>query len=142
MRSSTHDRGIRAAFVAGARRTACVGVVAAAAAVLAGCATYAAYDGGTPPDAAVIQADPRVTAGLPMAVAIRRVDDRAVGAQFSRVKVAPGRHVVLVDCTMASSRAITRHELQVEVEPRGRYRLVAEAAPGNQRCGDVRIEAR
>jgi hypothetical protein len=76
-----------------------------------------------------------------MTVSIRRVDEREVGAVIRGSQVAPGAHRLLVDCTMLATRR-PRHELQVEVEPGGRYRLVAESAPGNQRCGEVRLEAR
>lgn len=120
-------------------------VTGTAVAALAGCATYAGYDGsagaatGKP---ATISADLRISAGLPMTVTIRKVDDRTVGPQYSRVAVAEGTHRLLVDCTFAATRTTTRHELEVEVEPGGSYRLVAESAPGNQRCGEVRLEAR
>jgi hypothetical protein len=124
-------------------RLACLAAAVAAAGALAGCGTYRAYEGATPPGgAATIRADPRFNAGLPMTVTIRRIDEREVAAQYSSVAVAPGRHRLLVDCTMAESRATTRHELEVEVDAGGRYRLVAESAPGNQRCGEVRLEPR
>lgn len=112
---------------------------------LAGCATYAGYDAATPPppgQAATIDGDPRFSAGLPLVVTIRKIDGRTVGAQYSRVTVAEGKHALLVDCTLAATRTTTRHELEVEVEPGGHYRLVAESAPGNRRCGAVRLEAR
>lgn len=109
---------------------------------LSGCGTFAAYDGPRPAEVATIHADPRVNAGLPMSVSIRRVDEREVAMRYSRVQVAPGAHRLLVDCTMLATRATTRHVLQVEVEPGGQYRLVAESAPGNQRCGEVRLQAR
>jgi hypothetical protein len=109
---------------------------------LAGCGTFAAYDGARPADVATVHADPRVNAGLPMTVSIRRVDGREVAMRYSRVQVAPGRHRLLVDCTLLATRAVSRHVLEVELEPGGQYRLVAESAPGNQRCGEVRLEAR
>ena len=110
---------------------------------LAGCATYAGYDGARPEDGvATIHADPRLNAGLPMTVTIRRVDAREIGPQYSKVAVAAGAHRLLVDCTMGATRSTTRYELNVEVEPGGHYRLVAESAPGNRTCGDVRLEPR
>jgi hypothetical protein len=109
---------------------------------VSGCGTFAAYEGPRPENPAVIQADPRFNAGLPMTVSIRRVGEREVGAAYASVRVAPGPVRLLVDCTMLATKATSRHELQVEVEPGGRYRLVAESAPGNQRCGEVRLEAR
>lgn len=127
------------------RPAAAYAVLLAGATALAGCATYAGFeDGAAPPpgQAATIAADPRFSAGLPMTVTIRKVDERTVGPQYSRIAVAEGRHRLLVDCTFAATRTTTRHELEVEVEPGGSYRLVAESAPGNQRCGEVRLEAR
>lgn len=110
---------------------------------LAGCATYATYDGTRPPEGvATIHADPRINAGLPMTVTIRRVDAREVGPQYSKVEVAAGSHRLLVDCTMGAAHSTTRHELNVDVEPGGHYRLVAESAPGNRTCGEVRLEPR
>jgi hypothetical protein len=109
---------------------------------LSGCGTFAAYDGARPDDAATIHADPRFNAGLPMTVSIRRVDEREVAMRYSRVRLAPGAHRLLVDCTLLETRATSRHVLEVEVEPGGQYRLVAESAPGNQRCGEVRLQAR
>jgi hypothetical protein len=121
-------------------RIACALLLAAS---LAGCATYAGYDGGRPTGGvATIHADPRINAGLPITISIRRIDGREVGLQYSKVEVAPGEHVLLVDCTMAASRATSRHELKIDVDPGGHYRLVADSAPGNQRCGEVRLEAR
>jgi hypothetical protein len=128
-------------LLGGARALAIVAGVAA----LAGCATYAGYDesaGGETGKPATISADPRISAGLPMTVTIRKVDDRTVGPQYSRIAVAEGTHRLLVDCTFAATRTTTRHELEVDVVAGGRYRLIAESAPGNQRCGEVRMEAR
>lgn len=111
--------------------------------LLAGCATYTDYEGARPAEGvATIQADPRINAGLPMTVTIRRLDSREIGPQYSSVAVAAGTHRLLVDCTMGPTHATTRHELNVEVEAGGRYRLVAESAPGNRTCGEVRLEPR
>ena len=127
------------------RRTA---GAALAAAWLAGCATYTVGEGAIEPAErvpganATIAADPRVTAGLPLTIAIRKVGDVEVGLAYSSVSVPPGRLVLLVDCTLAPSRTTTRHELTVEVEPGGRYRLVGVEAAGNRRCADVRLVPR
>jgi hypothetical protein len=111
-------------------------------ATLAGCGTFAGYEGERPADVATIHADPRFNAGLPTTVSIRRIDEREVGMRYSRVQLAPGPHRLLVDCTMQATRTTSRHELQVELAPGGSYRLVADSAPGNQRCGEVRLESR
>jgi hypothetical protein len=138
--SGPRRRRVRAAAVTARAAAACA---LANALLLGGCATYAGYEGPRPTGGvATIHADPRINAGLPMAISIRRIDGREVGLQYSKVEVAPGEHRLLVDCTMAASRTTSRHELQIDVDPGGHYRLVAESAPGNQRCGEVRLEAR
>ena len=125
------------------RRGTAIALALVAASALAGCATYAAYDGTRPEEGvATIHADPRINAGLPMTVTLRRVDAREIGPQYSNVAVSAGAHRLLVDCTMGPAHSTTRHELNVEVEPGGHYRLVAESAPGNRTCGDVRLEPR
>jgi hypothetical protein len=115
----------------------------ALAAPLAGCTTYAGWEGERPAGGtAVIQGNPRFNAGLPVTIAIRRVGTRDLGPQHANVEVPAGRVRLLVDCSIAGSGATARFDLDVEVEAGGRYRLVADPAPGNQRCGDVRLEAR
>ncbi|MFO0335456.1 MAG: hypothetical protein ACK53C_10620 [Pseudomonadota bacterium] len=134
--------------MAGLHHAFAAATVLSAAALLAGCATYTAGEGAieaanrVPGANATIAADPRVTAGLPLTVAIRKVGDLEVGVAYSAVSVPPGRLVLLVDCTLAATRTTTRHELTVDVEPGGRYRLVGEEAPGNRRCGAVRLVPR
>ena len=119
-------------------------LAAVGAAVLAGCATEQLYAGPARGAAgiALIEGDPRINAGLPLTAVIREVDGRVLGLASSRVALEPGRHVLLVDCTMAETRSTTRHELKVEVEAGSRYRLGADSAPGNRSCGAVRLEAR
>ncbi|MBS0376594.1 MAG: hypothetical protein JSR73_18625 [Proteobacteria bacterium] len=112
--------------------------------VLAGCATERGYEGPIRPagELAVIEGAPRVNAGLPLAPLLRKVDERVVGVGYSRVQVAPGTHRVLVDCVMAAAHTTTRFELSIETYPGRRYVLVADSAPGNQRCAEVRVEER
>jgi len=43
---------------------------------------------------------------------------------------------------MSQTHTTTRFELSVETYPGHRYVLFAESAPGNSRCGAVRIEER
>jgi hypothetical protein len=111
---------------------------------LAGCYTLQAYDG--PPakrdDVAIITADPRFNAGLPVVIALRKVDDKVVGVAYDKLALEPGRHELLVDCDVQASKSITRFPLSVEVEAGARYQLVAELAPGNLECGTVHLERR
>jgi hypothetical protein len=111
---------------------------------VAGCATAQLYDGPSRPAAelARIDGDPRINAGLPFAAVIRKVDAHTIGIGYARVAVEAGPHVLLVDCIMAPTHVTTRFELPVEVAAGHRYALVADAAPGNQRCGAVRLEPR
>jgi hypothetical protein len=113
-------------------------------ALVAGCATERSYEGPARPAAelATIEGAPRVSAGLPLAPLLRKVDDRVVGVEYSRVAVLPGTHHVLVDCVMSQPHTTTRFELEIETYPGRRYVLVADSAPGNQRCGAVRVEER
>jgi hypothetical protein len=113
-------------------------------ALLAGCATERNYEGPARPAAelATIEGAPRVNAGLPLAPLLRKVDDRVVGVEYWRVTVLPGTHHVLVDCVMSETHTTTRFPLDIETYAGRRYVLVAESAPGNQRCGAVRVDER
>jgi hypothetical protein len=113
-----------------------------AAALLAACATEQAYDGPrrAAGDVAHIDGDPRFNAGLPLTAVIRKIDARVLGLGYSRVAVAPGSHVLLVDCVMAVTHVTSRFELKVTVDAGRRYRLVSDSAPGNGSCGAVRLE--
>ncbi len=120
------------------------GLAVAAVLALAGCATGRSYEGPARPasELAIIEGAPRVNAGLPMAPMLRKIDERVVGVEYSRVSVLPGTHHVLVDCVMAGTHTTTRFELEIETYPGRRYVLVAESAPGNQRCGAVTVDER
>lgn len=96
-------------------------------------------DGGAP---ATVTADPRINAGLPVVVALRKVDDVEVGPFYSHASLPPGEHRLLVDCTVAESHATSRYALTLDAEPGAHYRLVADLAPGNQHCDDVRLDRR
>lgn len=96
---------------------------------LAGCGGLQAYEGPRlPPEArAVVVADPAFSAGLPVAVILRKVDETSVPVGRSSVELAPGRHSFLVDCRVAESGGTTRHVVEAEVEPGQAYRLEAQA---------------
>jgi hypothetical protein len=103
------------------------------AALLAGCGTARLHDGPplAPGDAAIVRADPAVSAGLPVQVRLRRVNDREVGISSNRVELPPGKHAFLVDCRVAASGSVRRFTVEAEVEAGGRYRFVANANPRN-----------
>jgi hypothetical protein len=107
--------------------------LAAAALLLAGCATERLHEG--PPlraeERAIVRADPAVSAGLPVQVRLRSVDGRDVGLTASGVELPPGRHLFLVDCRVAESGSVRRFTVEGELEAGGRYRLVADATARN-----------
>jgi len=95
----------------------------------AGCTAQQGYAGaGRPADeVAVVRADPAISAGLPVQVRLRKVDDREVGAGHSAVEVLPGAHRFLVDCSVAGA-GTTRYLVEGEVVAGGEYRLEATAS--------------
>lgn len=78
-----------------------------------------------------MRADPAVSAGLPVQVRLRRVDEREVGISTNRVELPPGRHVFLVDCRVEATGSVRRFTVEADVEAGGRYRLVANANSRN-----------
>ena len=109
------------------------------AAAVAGCATERAYEGPPLPagERAIVRADPVVSAGLPVQIRIRRVDEREIGLSASKVELPAGPHALLVDCRVAESGSLRRFTVEAELEPGRKYRLVAEATARN--CEAVRL---
>lgn len=107
---------------------------------LSACGSYRIHEGPTRPSGewARVAADPSFSAGLPVQVILRKVNDREVPLGRSAVELAPGRHVFVVDCRLAETGSTTRFALEAEVEARGRYRLEAEATA----VGCERVELR
>jgi hypothetical protein len=114
-------------------------VLLALAAVTSGCATERLYEGAPLPagEAAIVRADPAVSAGAPVQVRLRRVDGREVGVSATRVELPPGPHELLVDCRVAESGSVRRFTVAVELERGGRYRLIADTTARN--CEAVRL---
>jgi hypothetical protein len=108
--------------------------------LLAGCATERAYDGPRlpPEERAVVRADPAVSAGLPVQLRLRQVDERSIPLSASAVELPPGPHVLLVDCRMAENGSTQRFTLDVELQPGGEYRLLAVASARN--CEAVELQ--
>ena len=102
-------------------------------ALLTGCATERFYDGPplAPEDRAIVRADPAVSAGLPVQIRLRRVNEREVRLSASRVELPPGKHLLLVDCRVAESGSMRRFTVEADLEAGGRYRLVADATARN-----------
>jgi hypothetical protein len=107
---------------------------------LLGCESLRAYDGPKRADSdlAHIVGDSRV-AGVPLAVILRQVDGADLGVRYNSVKVLPGAHSLLIDCTVTESKQTSRHHLDVDVDADVHYRLVANTGPGNRVCEDVQL---
>jgi hypothetical protein len=110
--------------------------------VATGCATGQSYEGEkrTGEEVARISGDLRVTAGAPVTVILRKVDDYELGLSESSVEVLPGTHQLLVDCRIAETSSVTRLNVEAEVYAGERYRLVAETGPGMRSCTSVYLE--
>ena len=108
--------------------------------VPAGCATERVYDGPRLPAAvrALVHADPAVSAGLPVQLRLRQVDERSIPLAASSVELQPGPHLLLVDCRVTESGTTERFTLDVELEPGGEYRLVAVASTRNCEAVELR----
>jgi hypothetical protein len=113
----------------------------AVAIVCSGCMTAQVYDG--PPrgkdEVARISGDLRITAGAPLTVILREVDDRPLTVGQNAVDVLPGSHRLLVDCRIAETESVTRHSIEAEVSAGRRYKLAAETGPGLRECTNVTL---
>lgn len=110
---------------------------------LGGCTTARGYEGGqrAADEVAHISGDFRVTAGAPVSVILRQVDERVLSAGERSVDVLPGEHRLLVDCRIAETGSVSRHAIDVDVLPGRRYKLRAELAPGLRECTAVALDA-
>jgi hypothetical protein len=114
--------------------------MAGAALMLQGCMTLKGYEGPRLPfgEVAHVQGDYKMRAGAPVSVLLRQVDGLAVDIRFSSVDLLPGRHSLLVDCSIGDASG-GRHRLEVDLAAGRRYVIVTETGPGNRECTDVRL---
>lgn len=110
--------------------------------MLTACGTFRAYDGPVlgPDERSTVRGDPSVSAGLPVKVILRKVGERTVPVGRTTVAVAPGRHVLVVDCRVAEAGTSTRFVVEHEFEAGVDYRLEAEAT--TRGCDAVRLAPR
>lgn len=108
-----------------------------------GCLSTQLYDGAKrdQDDVARITGDPVITAGSPITVVLRRVDDHDIGIMQTSVDVLEGDHELLVDCRLAENKSVSRHALKVTVYGGRKYRLRPQSAAGLRGCSDVTLEA-
>jgi hypothetical protein len=104
-------------------------LLAGAAVAAAGCGSLQAYEGARAPagERAVVRADPAVSAGLPVEVILRKVDDYEVPVRSTSVELRPGSHRFVVDCRVREAGVVTRFVIDAEVDAGRSYRLVADA---------------
>lgn len=110
---------------------------------LGGCTTARGYEGErrAADEVARISGDFRVTAGAPVSVILRQVDERVLSADERSVEVLPGEHRLLVDCRVAETGSVSRHAIDVVVGQGRRYKLRPQLAPGLRECADVVLDA-
>ena len=63
-------------------------------------------------EVAHISGDLRVTAGAPITVVLRRVDEQVLNLGQSAVDVLPGKHTLLVDCRIQETGSVSRFSLE------------------------------
>jgi len=105
-----------------------------------GCFSLRAYDEAERGAmTAHIKGDYRVSAGTPVKVLLRSVDDKPLEFWQHAAEVLPGKHRLLVDCYVTEGDHLSRHELNVDVDAGLTYRLKADATPQNG-CTNVYME--
>jgi hypothetical protein len=92
-------------------------------------------------EVARITGDPVITAGSPITVVLRRVDEHDISMTQTSVEVLEGEHELLVDCRLAENKSVSRHALKVNVYGGRQYRLRPETGPGLRECSSVTLEA-
>lgn len=112
-------------------------------ALCGGCFSTQLYDGARRDrdEVARITGDPVITAGSPITVVLRRVDEHDIGIAQTSVEVLEGEHDLLVDCRLAENKSVSRHALKVNVYGGRSYRLRPETGPGLRECTSVTLEA-
>lgn len=125
------------------RRAAQSMSVMAIVAGLAGCLSVQGYEGEkrARDELARVSGDPSVSAGAPLSLVLRKVDELELNVAQTSVDVLPGKHTLLVDCRISETRSVTRHSLEVEVEAGEHYRLMAETEVGLRGCAAVTLRA-
>lgn len=108
-----------------------------------GCVSTQLYEGVKRDrnEVARISGDPVITAGSPITVVLRRVDEHDIGITQTSVEVLEGEHELLVDCRLAENKSVSRHSLNVTVYGGRKYRLRPETGPGLRECTSVTLEA-
>ena len=110
---------------------------------MSGCMTAQTYEGPrlARDEIAHVSGDLRVTAGAPVTVVLRRVDEQVLSLGQSAVDVLPGKHTLLVDCRIQETGSVSRFSLEEELVGGRSYKLVAETGPGLRECTAVYLQA-
>lgn len=116
------------------------GAVSTALLCLTACGSLRAYDRAELGDMpAHIKGDYRVSAGTPVKVLLRSVDDKPLEFWQNSADVLAGEHRLLIDCNVTEGQHLSRHELNVSLNSGVTYRLKANATP-QAGCTDVYME--
>jgi hypothetical protein len=109
--------------------------------IVAGCMSVRAYDGPRREarELAHVVGSMHVTAGEPVSIILRRIDDVDLGLGDRGADALPGTHSLLIDCTVTESKHTSRHHLDVDADAGVKYRLVADTGPNNRECVEVRM---
>jgi hypothetical protein len=120
-------------------RTALLVVLSQAA---ASCATESMSASGPvdPGDAATISADSVFNFLPAMVVVIKEVDGVPVQSTVTKVSVSPGHHKLVVTCQVTSTPQAHIQTLEVDVMPKGSYRLGVKVGPTAGPCDAVAIK--
>jgi hypothetical protein len=102
---------------------------------LAACATEnIGSSGGANSDAATISGDSEFNFMAGIAVVMKEVDGVPVHSSTTRVSVAPGHHKLIVKCEVITTAQSVTQNLEIDVVPKGTYRLGAKVGGSGGLC--------
>jgi hypothetical protein len=109
--------------------------------IASGCMSVRAYEGPRREqrELAHIVGSMHISAGEPVSIILRRIDDIDLGWGDRGADALPGTHNLLIDCTVTESKHTSRHHLDVELYAGVKYRLVADTGRGNRECTEVQL---
>ena len=93
-----------------------------------------------PSNAATISGDSEFNFLPGMAVVINEVDDVPVKKTVTRVSVSPGHHKLVVRCEVINAGQVYVQTLEVDVVPKGTYRLGIRVGQSAGPCQAVAVK--
>jgi len=108
---------------------------------LAACATEnISSSGGANSDAATISGDSEFNFMAGIAVVMKEVDGVPVHLSTTRVSLAPGHHKLIVKCEVITTAQTLTQNLEVDVVPKGTYRLGAKVGGSGGLCEAIAVK--